>query len=176
MNLKEFNDTQSPINTPSILSFGKFIANGATNIIPNEVNLEGTFRTMDEDWRKNMHEHIERISKETCNKQGGDCLVDIRKGYPSIYNNPEICKTVKRLTTQYLGESNVIELEKRMTTDDFAYFSQIIPSVFFRMGVGFENGEKYQLHNSSFVANDEILNYSSGLLAWITLNLCDPNQ
>lgn len=176
LNLKEFNDSQSPANTPSILSFGKFIANGATNVIPDDVKIEGTFRTMDEDWRGKVHEHIERISKETCAKLGGDCIVEIRKGYPSIYNNPEICRAAKGLTKQYLGESNVVELDKRMTTDDFAYFSQTIPSVFFRMGVGFENGAKHQLHSAKFVANENIFDYSSGLLTWISINLANSNQ
>ncbi len=176
LNLNEFNEGQSPANTPSILSFGKFIANGATNVIPDDVKIEGTFRTMDEDWRGKMHTHIERITKETCSKLGGDCIVDIRKGYPSIYNNPKICRNTKELAEQYLGESNVIELDKRMTTDDFAYFSQAIPSVFFRMGVGFENGAKHQLHSSTFVANENIFDYSSGLLTWISINLTDTNQ
>ncbi len=176
LNLKEFNDKQSPSNTPSILSFGKFIANGATNVIPDDVKIEGTFRTMDENWRKKAHDQIEKISKDVCEKFGGNCIVDIRKGYPSIYNNHEICRNAKELAIEYLGESNVIELEKRMTTDDFAYFSQIIPSVFFRMGVGFENGAKHQLHNSTFMANEDILNYSSGLLAWIAINMLNTNQ
>lgn len=176
LNLKEFNDSQCPANTPSIISFGKFIANGATNVIPDDVKIEGTFRTMDEDWRKKVHEHIERISKDTCAKLGGDCIVDIRKGYPSIYNNPETCRAAKELAKQYLGESNVVELDKRMTTDDFAYFSQTIPSVFFRLGVGFENGTKHQLHSSSFVANEDILDHSSGLLAWLSMSLTNTNQ
>lgn len=171
LNLKDFNDTQSPTNTPSILSFGKFIANGATNVIPDDVKIEGTFRTMNEDWRIKVHEQIERIANETCTKQGGNCIVDIRKGYPSIYNNPEICRSAKELSKKYLGENNVIDLEKRMTTDDFAYFSQIIPSVFFRLGVGFENGTKHQLHSSTFEANEDILKYSSGLLTWIIVGL-----
>jgi amidohydrolase len=174
LNLKEFIDNESPSNIPSILSFGKFIANGATNIIPNDVQIEGTFRTMDEDWRSKAHIQIEKISKETCKTLGGDCIVEIRKGYPSIYNNPEICRKMKELTQQYLGNSNVIDLERRMTTDDFAYFSQIMPSVFFRLGAGFDNGKKHQLHSSTFVANEEILNHSSGLLSWISLNLTKP--
>ncbi len=174
LNLKDFIDNQSPSHIPSILAFGKITANGATNIIPNDVKIEGTFRTMDEDWRKEAHSLIEKISKNTCLSLGGDCNIDIKKGYPSIYNNPEICEKVKTLTKQFLGDSNVIDLDRRMTTDDFAYFSQIIPSVFFRLGVGFENDEKHQLHSSTFIANQKILDYSSGLLSWICLNLSKP--
>lgn len=174
LNLKDFIDTESPSHIPTILSFGKIIANGATNIIPDDVQIEGTFRTMDEDWRKKAHSLIEKISKDTCQSLGGDCIIDIRKGYPSINNNIEICKKAKSLTQQYLGESNVIDLDRRMTTDDFAYFSQIIPSVFFRLGAGFDSGDKFQLHSSTFTANQEILKYSSGLLAWLSFNMSKP--
>ncbi len=171
LNLKKFNDTQSPDDIPSILSFGKFIANGATNVIPDDAKIEGTFRTMDESWREKVHLHIEEISKATCLKYGGDCIVDVRKGYPSIFNNPDICRKIKELAKDYLGETNVVNLDRRMTTDDFAYFSQTIPSVFFRLGVGFDNGHKHQLHSSTFEANGDILNYSSGLLTWVLINL-----
>jgi len=171
LNLKDFIDTQSPSNIPSILAFGKVIANGATNVIPNEVKLEGTFRTMDEDWRVKAHSLIEKTAKDTCRVLGGDCSIDIRKGYPSIYNNSELTKRTRALTEQYIGASNVVDLDLRMTTDDFAYFSQTIPSVFFRLGVGFENGSKQQLHSSTFIPNEEVLKYSAGLMAWISLNM-----
>ncbi len=174
LSLKERIDAETPSQIQTILSFGKVTASGATNIIPDNVYIEGTFRTMDEEWRKKAHLLIETISKEICQSLGGDCIVDIRKGYPSIFNNPIICNRVKQLTQEYLGDANVIDLDRRMTTDDFAYFSQIIPSVFFRLGVGFENGEIHQLHSSTFVANQEILKYSSGLLTWICINISKP--
>ena len=171
LNLKDFIDKETPSQIPTILSFGKIQANGATNVIPNEVYIEGTFRTLDEDWRLKAHLRIEEISKKTCLSFGGDCEIEIRQGYPSIYNNPELTRMTKEITMQYLDPSNVIDLDRRMTTDDFAYFSQIIPSVFFRMGIGFENNCNYQLHSSTFLANEEILKHSSGLLAWISFNL-----
>jgi amidohydrolase len=171
LNLKDTIEKETPSQIPTILSFGKIIGNGATNVIPNDVSIEGTFRTMDETWRVKAHKLIEKISKETCQNFGGDCVVEIKKGYPSIYNNPELTRKVKELTSQFLGASNVIDLEKRMTTDDFAYFSQLIPSVFFRMGVGFNNDSKHQLHSTTFIANEEVLDYTSGLMAWISINL-----
>jgi len=171
LDLKEFIDNESPKNIPSILSFGKVIADGATNIVPSEVRIEGTLRTMDEKWRLKVHSAITNIAKETCKAMGGDCEIEIRKGYPSVNNDIELTRITKQLTEQYLGVNNVVQLNKRMTTDDFAYFSQIIPSVFFRMGAGFEGIDSYSLHSPSFVANGDILKYSPGLLAWISINL-----
>jgi len=171
LDLKEFIDNETPKEIPTILSFGKINAEGATNIIPNEVRIEGTFRTMDEKWRLAAHSMIEKIAKDTCKSMKGDCEIEIRKGYPSVFNSPDLTRKIKQLSVQYLGASNVVDLEKRMTTDDFAYFSQIIPSVFFRMGVGFEGIESYSLHNPSFIANGEVLKHSPGLMAWISINL-----
>lgn len=173
LKLKDLIDNESPLNIPTILSFGKIQANGATNVIPSELFIEGTFRTMDELWRQKAHALIKEISTNTCQSLGGDCDVEIRKGYPSIFNDVELTKDAQLLSEQYLGISNVIKLDRRMTTDDFAYFSQKLPSVFFRMGIGFEENCNYQLHNPNFVANEEVLKYSSGLMAWITLNLLD---
>jgi len=171
LKLKDLIDNESPLDIPTILSFGKIQANGATNVIPSELFIEGTFRTMDEQWREKAHMLIKDISTKTCQSLGGDCEVEIRNGYPSIFNNIELTKSTKSLSRQYLGISNVIDLDRRMTTDDFAYFSQIRPSVFFRMGIGFENNCNYQLHNPNFVANEDVLKHSTGLMAWITLNL-----
>jgi len=174
--LKDFIDNETPPQIPTILSFGKIQANGATNIIPNEVYIEGTFRTMDENWRAKAHSLIEGISKETCKTLGGECDIEIRNGYPSIYNNPELTRRVRRTAEQYLGLPNVVELDRRMTTDDFAYFTQNTPSVFFRLGIGFENSRTFQLHNPSFIANEEILKFSPGLMAWISFNLLNQTK
>jgi amidohydrolase len=160
LDLQDLFDKETPANIPTILSFGKVQANGATNVIPNELSIEGTFRTMDEDWRYKAHSLIKKISEKTCKSFGGNCEIEIRKGYPSVYNHPIITREAKKLAEQFLGSSNVVDLDKRMTTDDFAYFSQKIPSVFFRMGIGFDDSSLFQLHSSTLVANEEIFKYS----------------
>jgi amidohydrolase len=176
LDLYDLIEKESPKQTPTILSVGKIQANGATNVIPNELFIEGTFRTMDEDWRYKAHSLIKETTEKVCKSFGGGCEIEIRKGYPSIYNNIELTGKVKDIATQYLGFSNIIELDKRMTTDDFAYFSQKIPSVFFRMGTGFEENSNYQLHSSAFIANEDTLKYSMGLLAWISMNLLNEKK
>jgi len=171
ISLQQLISRKAPPLVPSVLSFGKLYADGATNIIPDKVEIAGTFRTMDEKWRQEAHIFIEQIAQSTAKGMGGECIVEIRKGYPSIFNNIELTKKVANLTEEFLGNENVKILEPRMTTDDFAYFSQMMPSVFFRLGVGFENNKKYQLHNSEFVANEAILKFSPGLLAWLTISI-----
>ncbi len=171
ISLQQIVSRKAPPLVPSVLSFGKIFADGATNIIPDKVEIAGTFRTMDESWRKEAHILIEQIALNTTKSMGGICDIEIRKGYPSVYNNPELTKKVANLTGKYLGDENVINLEPRMTTDDFAYFSQLMPSVFFRLGTGFNNQKPYQLHNPEFIANEEILRFAPGLLVWLAIEL-----
>jgi len=175
LSLQQVISRNAPALIPSVLSFGKVVANGATNIIPDEVHIEGTFRTMDENWRSEAHKHIEQICLNTCRAAGGDCVVDIRSGYPAVFNNVGLTRQVRGLLSGYLGDANIATLEPRMTTDDFAFFSQAIPSVFFRIGVGFSDTPPYQLHSPTFKANGEALRSSPGLLAWVVMGLLDSS-
>ena len=75
---------------PSVLSFGKIIANGATNVIPNEVYLEGTFRTMDEEWRASAHQKMRKMAEGMAESMGAKCEFEIRNGYPFLVNETRI--------------------------------------------------------------------------------------
>lgn len=158
-------------DTPSILAFGRFIASGATNVIPDEVKIEGTFRTMDEHWRLQAHQKIKRIVKDVAEGNGASCEVEIRKGYPSVVNNPEYTDLLVQLSSELIGEHNVIDLPVRMTTDDFAYYSQQIPSVYFRVGVKNEGEEPKSLHSGNLLVNDNVLKHSVAITAWLVASL-----
>ncbi len=173
--LQQLVSRNSPVEIPTVLSFGKVIANGATNIIPDVVNIEGTFRTMDETWRATAHENIRKIATGIAQGMGGECEVEIRKGYPTLFNNPDFTRVVAELTAEYMGTNNIVELSTRMTTDDFARFAQAIPSVYFRIGSGFPQGESMVLHNSKLLVDEHVLEQSGGLLAWIAINMLDKH-
>lgn len=155
---------KAPSLIPTVLSFGRVEANGATNIIPDEVRIAGTFRTMDEAWRNEAHRIIQQIAAGIAASNGAECEVEIRKGYPSIYNNPELTQLVKQAATELLGSNNVVNLEPRMTTDDFAYFSNLVPAVFFRVGTGFSNTDNPQLHRANFNPSEEAISVAFSLL------------
>jgi amidohydrolase len=158
-------------DTPTVLSFGKVIANGATNVIPDRVKIEGTFRTMDEEWREEVHHRIIRMSKDLSKSMGGDCDIEIRKGYPVLINNVELTKKSRNLAKKYLGKESVLDLGIRMTAEDFAYFAQKYPGCFFRLGVGFAGEEKPAgLHSSSFMVNEKSVETGMGLMAWLAIN------
>jgi len=157
--------------TPAVLSFGKIWSEGgATNIIPDEVKLMGTFRTMDENWRFEAHELIRRICFHLTASMGGTADVDIQVGYPPLYNDPEITRQCKQLAVAYLGQDKVLDLPIRMTSEDFAFYSQQIPASFYRLGTGSPAGRSPSaVHTPTFDIDEESLRIGSGLMAWLAV-------
>lgn len=155
---------------PSVLSFGKVIANGATNVIPPEVKLEGTFRTLDEEWRNKAHEKIVQIAKGIAESMDGSVDIEIMKGYPFLNNNEILTQHCTDYARNYLGAENVTELGIWMAAEDFAYYSQEVPSCFYRLGVRNESkGIVNSVHHPAFDAEESALAEGCGLLAWLAL-------
>lgn len=153
---------------PSVLSFGRVIANGRTNIIPDQVIIEGTFRTYSEEWRAEAHERIKKLSASLAKSMGGSCDVFIDKGYPFLVNDVETTRHAFRDAQDYLGKENVVELDLRMTAEDFAYYSQKVPSCFYRLGTGNEAlGTTANLHTASFDIDEATLETGMGFMAWL---------
>jgi amidohydrolase len=157
---------------PSVLTFGKIQGLGATNIIPSEVKIDGTFRTLNEKWRFEAHEHIRKMASGIAESMGATCEVDILKGYPFLENDEELTDKSKQLAKDYLGEGNVIDLDIWMAAEDFAYYSQEMDACFYRLGTRNESkGIVSGMHTPTFDIDEEALEIGPGLMAWITLNL-----
>ena len=153
---------------PTVLSFGKVEANGATNVIPDKVKITGTFRTMNEEWRAEAHQRIEKIAQSVATAMGGSCEVNIVKGYPFLVNDETVTARASKAAEEYLGSSKVVDMDIRMTAEDFAYFSQAFPSTLFRLGVRKPNSKDIRnLHTSDFDADEEVIKTSIGNLSWI---------
>lgn len=155
---------------PSVLSFGKVEAAGATNVIPSEVKIEGTFRTMNESWRKDAHEKISRLARSTAEGMGGSCEVDILYGCPVLENNPELTARAMDFSRRLLGDQQVVELDLRMTSEDFAYYTQHFPSLFYRFGTTDHDGRYTSpLHSSSFMADETALLTAMTNMTWLAI-------
>jgi amidohydrolase len=155
---------------PTVLSFGKIIGEGATNVIPDEVKLEGTFRTMNEEWRAKAHQKMKKMAEDIAEGMGGECIFDIHVGYPFLVNDEELTARAKQGAIEYLGAENVVDLDLRMTAEDFAFYSQILPTCFYRLGV--KNDQKQinsGLHTSTFNIDEDALETGMGLMAWLTI-------
>ncbi len=155
---------------PSVLSFGKVIANGATNVIPDEVYIEGTFRTLDEAWRDEAHGHLRQLCEGLAASMGAVCELEIRRGYPCLDNNPAVTARVRAAAEAYLGAENVIELDQWLAAEDFAYFSQASPACFYRLGTRATDGRfAASVHTPVFDIDEQALSLGAGLMAWLTL-------
>lgn len=159
---------------PMVLTFGKLIADGATNVIPNEVLLSGTFRTMDEEWRAKAKIHIRRIINETCAAYGCTAEIDIPDGYPCVVNNEKITNLARGFAAEWVGEENIRTLEMRMTSEDFGFFTQKYPCTFYRFGVkGDTNLNTGGLHSSTFQIDEKALETGLGGLVWLARKFLD---
>lgn len=157
---------------PSVLSFGKVIANGATNVIPNEVYLEGTFRTLDEPWRAKAHELMLNMATNLAEGMGATIDFEIRKGYPFLKNNEVVTLIAKQSAVEYLGAENVVDLDTWMAAEDFAYYSQIVPACFYRLGTGnAEKGTTHSVHTPNFNIDEDALAIGAGLMSFTALQL-----
>ncbi|WP_231426704.1 M20 family metallopeptidase [Pedobacter sp. Leaf250] len=155
---------------PSVLSFGKVTANGATNIIPNEVKIEGTFRTLDEDWRAEAHKRMKKMAEGIAEAMGGSCDFDIHKGYPFLINEEQLTANARSFAEEFLGKENVIDLDIWMAAEDFSFYSQVTDACFYRLGTG--NAAKdtqYSVHTPKFDIDEDALKISTGLMAYIAL-------
>jgi amidohydrolase len=158
--------------TPSVLSFGKVIAQGATNIIPNHVDMAGTFRTFNEEWRNRAHELIQRTCEGVAASFGGRVELEIRRGYPVLKNEIETTRRCRKSANTYLGIDNVVEIEPRMTAEDFAYYTHVVPGCFYRLGTASSSGNQFNhgIHHPQFDIDEEALKTGVGLMAWIAID------
>ena len=157
-------------NIPTVLSFGKVIANGAINIIPGEVYIEGTFRTLDENWRTEAHTKMKKIATGIAESMGAGCDFQIVRGYPFLINEEKLTEQVRLFAEEYLGKENVTEADLWMAAEDFASYSQQADACFYLLGIA--NDKKAitsSLHTSTFNIDEDTLALSTGLMAYLAV-------
>lgn len=156
--------------TPMVLSFGHIEGGNAPNVIPDTVRIEGTFRTVDEDWRKKAKARMREIAAGVAMQTGATIDFQIEDGNPSLHNDPALAQTIKDYAVGYLGESNVADLDIWMASEDFARYGERIPACFFRVGVRNESrGITAGLHTKEFDIDENALKVGAGVFAWIAV-------
>jgi amidohydrolase len=157
---------------PTVLSFGRIMGEGRTNIIPDTVQMEGTVRTYSEPWRREVHQRISRIAEGIATGMGATCEVKIAHGYPFLNNDPGLTEKLYALAVDYLGRDHVKDLDQRMTAEDFAYFAEKVPSCMYRLGISNEaQGIGSNLHTSTFDVDESSLETGMGMMAWFAVKL-----
>ncbi len=155
---------------PSVLTFGKFIAEGATNIIPDEVYIEGTFRCMNEEWRADGLKKMRKMAEGIADAHGARCEFWVEKGYPYLENNPELTKSIRKHDTEYVGKENIVDLDLWLAGEDFAFYSQIVDASFYRLGTrNEEKGIVSGVHTPTFDVDESALEVGPGLMAYMAV-------
>ena len=155
---------------PSVVSFGKVIAEGATNVIPDEVKVEGTFRTLNEEWRMKAHSLMKEMAEGMAKSMGGSCDFEVKKGYPYLENEPQITRRARENAEQFLGKENVVDLDIWMAGEDFAFYTHHTDGCFYRLGTRNEaKGITSSVHTSTFNIDESALEVGIGLMAWLAV-------
>jgi len=172
--LESYLSSLSDGSSPYIFAFGKMMADGATNVIPQTAKAEGTLRTMDEQWRTDVHEKLERFVADFLSSKNAEGQLHIAKGYPSLINHENLTERSMQSAIDYLGAENVEEMDVRMTAEDFSFYSQKIPACFFRLGVRNEGlGIVYGVHHPKFDIDKNALKTGAGMMAHLALKALD---
>lgn len=159
-----------PPASPSVLSIGRVVADGATNVLPPRARLEGTFRALDEEWRFRAHELIRRVAEQTAAAFGARAEVEVKVGYPHLRNDPEATAYVRERAVEFVGEDRVVDLDVWLAGEDFAYYLQQLPGSFYRIGTGDEaKSTTYGLHDPRFRLDEDALRLSTGFMAYTAL-------
>jgi len=155
---------------PAVLTIGKIYTDGgATNVIPDKVNLEGTLRAMDENWRMTTHTRIRQLVEDICHASGAQADIRIEIGYPCLLNNDLVTDLFRNKAVEFLGADKVHDLPLRLASEDFAFYTQKVPATFYRLGTGFAGKDNPSVHSTHFDIDESSLETGMGLMAYVAL-------
>jgi amidohydrolase len=149
-----------------VVSFGQIHGGQNANVIPEQVVLEGTVRTLDRTVREKTIAHIRTLVAGIEQVTGTSVDVDFEQGTPSVYNDEELTSLVMNVATDLLGSNNVAVLPRpSMGSEDFAVYLNHVPGVMFRLGAAGDNGAWSGLHTPTFDVDERCLSVGAKILA-----------
>lgn len=155
------------LNTPnSVVSIGKVIAEGATNVIPGEVYAEGTIRTFASEEREHIYTLLAANANAIEQKYGVKVKVDISRGYPSVTNDVMLAYEAMIVATD--ENIAVREMGRIPMAEDFGYYTECYPSLFYRLGVGAASGGS---HTATFLPDEAAMDYGERMMLRMALHI-----
>jgi amidohydrolase len=169
--LKDSMAKQQSLNKiPTVLGIGRISGEGATNVIPEKVDIWGTFRTFDENWRKEGINLVKSVVEETARDFKVQIDVNIAEGYPVLVNDENLAAEAVALSSDLLGKDNIETFATRMSSDDFSFYSQVAPSLYYRCGIRKKNKEMTKLHTPDFEIDEDGLQTGVANMSWLIFN------
>ncbi len=158
----------APPHESAVLSICSINGGNATNVIPGKVSMMGTMRTMNEELRARLHDRFRRTIMQVADAFDVEAEIEIRTGYPVLYNDPEKTDLAWEAAKAYLGEGRVLHSEPLMTAEDFAYYLQQCPGTFWQIGTGREGMPPgNNLHSPTFDPDESSLETGVGLMSYL---------
>ena len=153
-----------------VLSIGRVTADGATNVVPDEVRLEGTLRTFDETLRSASYQAVRGIAAAIDRAHGTTTLTEIGRGYPCVVNAPALTAAARELAeTRW----RTVDLPLRTTAEDFGFYTHRYPALFYRLGVGAASGKT---HTSTFNPDEKAITTGIAFMQALALNLLNEKS
>lgn len=174
--LKDAVETAALNKAPGIIAIGKITGLGATNVIPEKVEMAGTFRTFSKKWREEAKELMRSTVADMAARKGVSIELSFVDGYPVMINNPELTARADALCKSLLGNDRVTSIPQRMGSEDFAFFSERYPSLLYRLGVTRKDDIIRHLHTATFDIDETAMAAGTAALTWLALNLISLPQ
>jgi amidohydrolase len=161
---------------PTVFGIGRISGEGATNVIPEKVEIAGTFRTFDETWRTDAKRIISSLSSDTAEEFKVEIKVNIVQGYPVLTNNVKLTESAIVLSTELFGKEKVKLLDIRMSSEDFAFFTETFPSVYMRVGIKRMGESMKMLHSPGFDIDEDGMITGVANMSWLAVNFLSYRQ
>lgn len=155
--------------TASVITVGSIHAGSAPNVIPNEVQLTGTIRSYSEEVRNEQHKLLEE-ALSLSRTFGGDYTLKISRGYPSMYNDPDVADLMRQVSVDLLGEKNTKEGQPGMGAEDFSYMAQKAPGTMIMLGAKFDDMNRPH-HSPIFDIDESAFHVGAAVLAESAIRL-----
>ncbi len=153
-----------------VITIGSIHGGFAPNIIPEDVKLVGTLRSMTKEWREYAHTRVKEITEGICSAMGATCEVIIDKGYPVLRNEPAKTMFAQDCARELFGSDQVFKAERLMGAEDFAYYLEKVPGTFYRLGIrNQKEGITADIHNDHFDIDEEALKTGIAMQAYLAI-------
>ncbi len=158
------------VRKPAVIAICTFHAGEAMNVIPHHVSFGGTLRTMNEQMRQQLREYMKDITREIGKLNGVDARVRLGGGSPSVINNYQLYRFMRKLISSQLGDEKFLDREQSIGAEDFAFYTQRFPGLFLRVGTAHSPDTSYPLHHSRFDIDERVIAPTSALMAYALIH------
>mgnify|MGYP003776337241 FL=1 len=160
---------------PAVISFGKIEGGNRFNIIPSEVNLVGTIRSLDYDMRDYIKERIKELAEGIAESYRGKAIVEIEDGADITYNDPDMMNQMLPSLKKSAGSENVVLSNAKTIAEDYAYYLNEIPGFLFELG-GYNTNETRKApphHTPDFFIDDSSMLLGVRVMTNLALDFLD---